>query len=376
MMNGKRTAVCQSTVSRLSTAKVESIQAVIGMDGFVDEIIQVVDKRHSPEQFDRLKNISDFAQRVDAASGCSSNLELIVTDQKLGGNGPIMSHALAKLGLSVTYIGNLGYPDLHPVFKEMADLSKVLSIAPPCHTDALEFMDGKLMLGKLSPAAEINWKNIELRVGVENLTKMIYSSQLIGTVNWTMLPFMNEIWNHLLTDVLPRISKRPRLLFVDLADPEKRTLGDLRAALKILGRFEPHLEVVLGLNLKEAEQVSVALDLQVEDHLESRIESVAVKIRKMLAISTVVIHPRAGAAAANAEGSASFDGPFVSHPKISTGAGDHFNAGFVLGCLLKLRLEEALCVGTATSGYYVRTAQSPTLVQLTEFIRELPSPQI
>ena len=35
---------------------------------------------------------------------------------KLGGNGPIMANALASLGLRVTYLGNLGYPNLHPVF--------------------------------------------------------------------------------------------------------------------------------------------------------------------------------------------------------------------------------------------------------------------
>src|SRR5271170_4922185 len=372
MADGKREAICQSTYAKLKNAKVANIEAVIGMDGFVDDIIHIVDKRHSSDRFDRLGNISDFARRIDEASGCSTNLEMIVVAQKLGGNGPIMANALAKIGLRVTYIGNLGYPDLHSVFQEMAGRSKVLSIAPPCQTEALEFLDGKLMLGKLSSTAEINWKNISERIGIPELTKMIENSRLLGTVNWTMLPFMNDIWDHLLLDILPKVNKAPRMLFVDLADPEKRIKSDLLTALEKLGQFEAYLEVVLGLNLKEAIQVCKALELPIGPDPEKRIETMAADIRKRLSLNTVVIHPRAGAAAADVRGSAIFDGPFVPEPKISTGAGDHFNTGFVLGRLLGMELHEALCTGTATSGYYVRTAQSPTLAQLAEFVEKLP----
>ena len=52
--------------------------------------------------------------------GESSNYELVVKQQKLGGNGPIMANALASFGMNVTYIGNLGYPAIHPVFEEFA----------------------------------------------------------------------------------------------------------------------------------------------------------------------------------------------------------------------------------------------------------------
>ena len=48
-------------------------------------------------------------------------------------------------------------------------------------------------------------------------------------------------------------------------------------------------------------------------------------------------------------GTAKFLGPFVQHPKISTGAGDHFNAGFALGRTLGFDLEQSLCCGVATS---------------------------
>jgi hypothetical protein len=37
---------------------------------------------------------------------------------KIGGNGPILSYALAQFGIQVSYIGSLGWPKLHPVFDD------------------------------------------------------------------------------------------------------------------------------------------------------------------------------------------------------------------------------------------------------------------
>ena len=48
---------------------------------------------------------------------------------------------MPSLGASVTYIGNLGYPQLHPVFEELARKAQVISVGEPAHTDALEFDD-------------------------------------------------------------------------------------------------------------------------------------------------------------------------------------------------------------------------------------------
>jgi sugar/nucleoside kinase (ribokinase family) len=190
-----------------------------------------------------------------------------------------------------------------------------------------------------------------------------------------MLPFMNDIWRHLRDEVLKPLPRTDRLLFVDLADPAKRTREDLRGALELLGQLQQHVHVVLGLNLQEAVQVAAAIGWPAFNRPEEQIEALAVRLQRQLRLGTVVIHPRAAAAAADQHGSAWFAGPFVKEPKISTGAGDHFNAGFVTARLLGLNLAEALGLGTATSGYYVRHAQSPTLAELMEFIRDLPPPE-
>jgi len=376
-MTGTREQICEWTSKKLAAAAagLSKTNAVVGLDGFVDEIIAVVDKRQDNVRFDAVKTIGHLGAKINAAIGQSSNYELVVKQMKLGGNGPIMANALASMGLSVTYVGNLGFPNIHPVFADFAKKAKVISIGEPAHTDALEFEDGKLMLGKLTPLNDVNWDNLLSRVGEKQLKQLIGGAKLVGMVNWTMLPHMSRIWAKLLDEVIPNVDRHDRKLFVDLADPEKRTHEDIHDALKLLTRFQDQVDVILGLNLKEAVEVADVLGLPKRVDPESHIQEAAVAIRQKLNLACVVIHPRRAAAAATEIHSTAFAGPFVQQPKISTGAGDHFNAGFCVGQVLGFSLEESLCTGVATSGYYVRTAESPTATQLAQFIGELPPPQ-
>lgn len=373
-----REQICALAGKKLAEASghLKSIKATVGLDGFVDEIIAVVDKRQDKSNYQPIRTIGDLAQKISGAAGRSSNYELVVKQRKLGGNGPIMANALASAGLDVTYIGNLGYPKLDPVFEGLAKRAKVISIAEPGHTDALEFEDGKLMLGKHHTLGDVNWDNLLERVGGrDRLKQLIDGSQLIGMLNWTMLPHMSRIWAKLLDEIIPNSERHERKLFIDLADPEKRTHEDILDALRLLSRFQDQIDVILGLNLKESMEIADVLGLPGVTDPEASIEENAKAIRAELGLSCVVIHPRRGAAAATEDHSAKFAGPFVQQPKISTGAGDHFNAGFSLGNVIGCSLEECLCIGCATSGYYVRSAESPTAQQLVEFIQNLPAPQ-
>jgi sugar/nucleoside kinase (ribokinase family) len=373
-MDRSREQIGEACAQKLADALqgLSGTRAVIGLDGFVDEIIAVVDKRYSSTHFDPVRTIAVLADKIRNAAGASSNYELVVKHRKLGGNGPIMANALASLGLDVTYIGNLGYPTIHPVFQEFATRARVINIAEPGHTDALEFADGKVMLGKHETLNDVNWENLVGRVGRDDLSRLIDGAKLIGLVNWTMLPQMSRIWEQLLEEVLPRVERQARTLFIDLADPEKRTHEDIRHALTLLTRFQDEVDVLLGLNLKEAVEIAAVLGLPGRSDPEATIEADAAAIRETLGLACVVIHPRGAAAAATRDQSSWFAGPFVQHPMISTGAGDHFNAGFCLGRILGFDLEESLCTGVASSGYYVRTAQSATARQLSEFLAMLP----
>lgn len=364
----------EQTAARLLAGieRASRLRAFVGMDGFVDEIIHVVDKRDNAEQFSRLPTISALATRLAGAAGKSTNVELVNARTKLGGNGPIMANALARLGVRVTYVGALGYPHLHPVFAEFAQRAEVHSIAEAGHTDALEFEDGKLMLTKTTSLNEVTWENIQLRYGRTKFIDNFSTADLVGFVNWTMIPYMSDLWESLLGEFCPAPPFPRRKIFFDLADPEKRTAGDISRALEIIQRFERYFEVILGLNEKEAYEIGKVLGLDTSNRSREGLTALSVEIQRRVPIDTLVVHPVSFALAVSGGVPSVVDGPFVEKPLITTGAGDHFNSGFCLGKLLGLDNAGAVLTGTTCSGFYVRSARSPDLSDLAGMLRAWP----
>ena len=371
--------------------ELRTMRCIVGCDGFIDAIIHVVDQRRSMADDDctYISTIEAYARRIALAAGKSANMELVVREERFGGNGPLLAGGLAQYGLPVRYLGAVGSDDdarrPHIVFSPFVQRversgGSVTPLAPPARTDALEFDDGKLMLGKPANLDGITWERLVREFGVPALREAFGGAKLIGLVNWVMMRGAQGIWQGLIDDVFSQLdagAARPRV-FLDLCDPAKRTDGDVASAMDLLGVMAKHVPVTLGLNLSEAQRIDsvLATGAIAEGAGDSQLLTACELIRARLGINCVVIHPRHGAAAAFADGqSAWFTGPLVKQPKLSTGAGDHFNAGFCLGQLLELPAGECLALGTATSGAYVRDAESPTVQRLVAMLREMPRPE-
>jgi sugar/nucleoside kinase (ribokinase family) len=194
---------------------------------------------------------------------------------------------------------------------------------------------------------------------------------MIALVNWTMLPFMNQILRKILSRIGPALSGPRRWAFFDLADPAKRTRENIIEVLELIGRFEKHFRVILGLNLQESRQVGDVLGIKPPQENYGTVTDHAARLREKLKLDTVVVHPTHFAAAADQTGATHVVGPFTARPKIGTGAGDHFNAGFCIGRLLGGDIAASLQIGVATSGFYVRNARSPSLTDLRRFLKTI-----
>lgn len=351
---------------------------LIGFDGFIDSIISVVDKRYDVDTYDAIPTIARFGEKISAAAGKSSNYELVTRQQKLGGNGPIMANAMARAGFDIHYVGAVGDGVIHPIFREFEDIATLHGIAAPAFTDALEFNDGKLMIGKHQSLRNVKQEQIDAVLGREVFAKLVRDCKMIATVNWSMCPLLGTIWDALADEILPGDDTKPEV-FIDLTDPEKRTEEDLKTALDEITNLATMTKVTLGMNLKEASQVAHVLGVEIDDEPELAIQATAVMLRQAMGLYCAVVHPRRAAAGAmlGDDGkvhAATFHGPFIENPVLSTGAGDNFNAGFCLGMLAGMPIEQCLCAGTATSGFYVRNAKSPTLDDLAGFCEALPEP--
>lgn len=367
-----------------------SLRSLVGFDGFIDSIIHVVDQRHSMRQDDykRIRTIPEFAARCGAAANRSANIELVVTDTRFGGNGPLLSSALGSLGSPVTYIGAVATEDdwnkLDPIYQPFADKCEtVIPLCPPGRTDALEFDDGKIMLGKPESVQRATWERIKEVVGLDSLVSTIEDVKLISVVNWTLAGGVEGIWESLCADVFPNLSdKHERRIFIDLSDPAKRTDDDIVRAMEKIGKLQTCMPVTLGLNLAESGRVARVIDVDAYDDEHNRtlagmVPEAAERIRAKLGLDCVVIHQHTGAGGANAAGESYwFTGPYTRKPRISTGAGDHFGGGFSFAQMAGLGLGESLAAACGVAGAYVRDAASPNRKRLIEFLRDLPVPEL
>jgi sugar/nucleoside kinase (ribokinase family) len=103
------------------------------------------------------------------------------------------------------------------------------------------------------------------------------------------------------------------------------------------------------------------------------LSQMAIAIQGKLRINTVVVHPVTYALAVSNGAVDLVHGPVISKPTITTGAGDHFNSGFCLGKLLGFANPQCLLTGVTTSGFYVKTGQSPDMKDLAMLMCDWPT---
>ncbi len=350
-----------------NASNIASKSILIGFDGFVDEIIHVVDTRESKDNFSRVQTIESLGKRLLSAAGKSANIELFPKSQKVGGNGPLMSMAASGAGCKVTTIGVLGYPQIQPVFQPLADVCDVISIGVPGHTDALEFADGKIMLGKVVSLNDVCWDRICEVVGEEKFLDLLFKQNMVAITNWTMLLNLGEIIEKITEKIT---QKNPPIFFFDFADPEKRLKSEIKIALSQLKKMNEKAPVILGVNLREAEQMSEVLGLRdpIVDGVAG-LEKLSQRLKEAMGIHGVVVHSVSFAGACVGDENTAVEGPFCQNPLITTGAGDHFNGGFCAALISGIDLKSVLYTGVATSGWYVRNGgPSPSLENTAELL--------
>lgn len=353
--------------------KLDSIQSdpkktfLIGFDGFTDEIIDVVAHRSDKNSYDAYPTIKDFGDRILESQNKSANIELVPKQVKLGGNAPILCNALLKQGHQGVFIGPIGNPDeIEPLFQDMANQClEALSLGPSAHTDALEFADGKLMFGKHQAIRDVNYQSVLNRIGEEKLIKLFSECTLFGNTTWTLLLGMNNLWEGLVKNILPNISKKSleknRYMFVDLCDPTKRSVNELLEALKLLQDFHPWFDVILGLNIVEVQLVASCLGFKSDFKEEIDFEKALKRIADKTNFAQIALHTKKYGMVYSDGKLDRLDVELCLKPLISTGAGDNFNAGFCGGVLLGFTPPECLHMGITSSGFYVRNGRSANL---------------
>lgn len=353
---------------RAASDRLTSCQVVAGFDGFVDEIISVVNSRQNLQEWEKVPAITDFQALIAQAAGHSSLREIVIERLDAGGCAVNLSDGLAELGVTVDCFATMGSPR-NPAFDSLA------AKAHGCfswgtqygRTLAFEFADGKLMYSAVSQLTEFNTNLLENALRDDQYFHSCRKAGVIALTDWTLYPHMTACWELLQNKIYSQLSHRP-YFFIDLVDPSSRNDVDILAMLTVLKKFEQYGPTILGLNGNEANILSRILDLRLTGSDLSNVKQQARELRKNLGIDQVVIHHRKFAALANTTDTVAAEGPFCPAPKKSTGAGDRFNAGYCLALLLQLDPLSCLNLAAAVTGLFVRKGHSATLDELITFI--------
>ena len=332
-------------------------RVVVGFDGFIDMLARPVRRGCIGCSPDYFHTLDEFGRFISERGGRSASVELDPMTERIGGNAPNTAAGLMALGVDTRLVGALGYPSLHPLFKEAFCSESVLTIANPGQSLSYEFDDGKLMCALNRDVNVLDWNVLRDRVGVQPLQNFYDGCSLAAFVNWSELAHAQQLWEGVLEHVFEK-NGFPEWMFFDLSDCARKTSDELRRVARTMRVCGRKSKVVLSLNENEKSALGKAL-LDTESFTGDALLSI-------LDGYAVVFHHLMDTHAFGEGISCSFQNHVVQNPRISTGGGDNFNAGLCAGLLGGLSLAQAAMLGSLCGSYYVehgRCASAGTLDQ-------------
>jgi len=343
-------------------------KVTFGIDGYIDEVWQIVNTRKSTEEYDLFTNMKDFAKSLyDCGHGGYAN-EIIRKRRVYGGFCANTGMAAAKLGAKLTMLGLFGEDGIDSAFVPLEKHCRLVSAGKPNVTQAFEFEDGKILLSHIEEAMRFDWQTLKKRIASDILREAFTKADLIALGYWSLIPAFDEILSCLFDEFIA--DSRCQRFFFDFADIRKRDINALNDVLKLLGDLNKKIPMTLSLNENEAfilyNQYGEYFS-QAPENADAWAKTETEKARLKIGIDELIVHtPFFAVGASASEGTAFAWQRHCKNPVITTGAGDNFNGGYVAASAKtgQLTLHERLVVGNATASCYVQNGWSPDQAEL------------
>ena len=352
-----------------------NVNVTFGIDGYIDEVWQIVDSRRSSDDYDLFTNMKDFAKSLyDCGHGGYAH-EIIRKRRTYGGFCANTGMAAGKLGASLTLFGLFGEDGIDSAFIPLEKYCRLVSAGKPNVTQVFEFEDGKILLSHIGEMMHFNWQTMKSRIAPDILREAFTKADLIALGYWSLVPAFNEI----LSAICEEFGKESRCkrFFFDFADIRKRDANALNDVLVLIGNLNKQMPMTLSLNENEAvilyNQFGGFFDKSPEN-ADAWAETETEKVRQKIGLDELIVHtPFFAVGASASEGTAFVFQRHCPNPVITTGAGDNFNGGYVAASVKvgELTLRQRLVVGNATASYYVQNGHSPDKTELLAEISEM-----
>lgn len=326
----------------------------VGFDGFVDTLVRPVAKTSADGTQVFYPTIPAFGQYLAGQGGKSCSIGLKVHQQRIGGNAPLLATAAHALGLAVSLVGMLGQGSVDEIFRSLP--FPLYTYAAPGVSTALEFDDGKVFFAPEYTLEEPAFETFANRAGKQALQE----ANLLALVNWSELSYAHALWQGTLeTCVAPHPANRANYAFFDLADSTRKPANEIEDVLKLIGQFSAKRTTILSLNENEALVAG-----QAALGGANQLEGIAAGLRQTYGIDEILIHTLHCSILCTGRGLANLPVQTLQKPRISTGAGDNFNAASCYAALAGWGDEERLRFANRYVHQYLLQGSSPALKEI------------
>lgn len=348
-------------------SSIDREKVVFGFDGVVDRIRRVIETRSGPEEFETMNSMTQFSSRIEESSDLNTSCSIEWQDcgRRAGGHTSHLGRAMEQLGCKPTLIGTFGDPPLETFTREY-ERAELLSLGKAATTDAVEFHDGKVLLSNTGSLATLDWEAICDAVERNTLASRIDRTRVFGIGYWATILQLPSILEGINDELWPRLRDPPERILFDPADIRRLSETTIEDGIEAINRLDDTVPVTVSSNRTETLRIaSLFKDISGDSLAEA-----ARVAREGLGVSKFAVHTPTEAISVTEMNEDQIEIPYEPEPELTTSAGDHFNAGLILGRLAGLDDGAQLVTGAGVAGYFIRNANPPTYEQLCGFIDE------
>ena len=337
-------------------------KVLLGGDGIIDEVWQIVDVRIDAHNFKPMDNMKKFGELIVERGTGGLAKERVKKRRICGGFTGNVGRAVKALGLDTRFVGMYGTNTdngIDPVFEELHEKSgtshNIISIGDPAVCSILEFTDGKIMMPYLENLLNCDWPQIKSALEEQyGKAKNIFDGvQIASWGYWSNIPDFDNVLKGLLESYFKNVDR----MFFDFANITKKSAEALRITLKVMQELNEKTPMSLSLNEHEG-------DLLLKYYNVHNLKA----LRDKIGIDEIIIHtPNEALIASANEGYVCVKQDFVENPIRTAGAGDAFNGGYIAACLGNIDAEKRLLIANAATNFYLKNAKPPAKSQLAEY---------
>lgn len=337
-------------------------KVVLGIDGFIDQVWQVVETRTTNNEIvliDKMKRFGEII--VERGEGGMAN-ELIKKRRSCGGFVANTGRTIGKLDMSPVLLAMFGKDIVDPIFNEFMKDCTVISVGDPVVSNILEFSDGKIMMPYLKELLEFNWDQLVQRMGHDKLKSIFAEADIVSLGYWSNMPEFDKLITNINENYFNE--KCPKKMFFDFANIKKRSVEAIKQTFKVLGGLNDKIPMTLSLNEHEAALLFSYYDETLTENMDS-VAAITNSIREKINLEEVIVHtPHYAIASSRTEGIGMAIQDYSISPIVTTGAGDTFNGGYMISCLGDLNIDERLAISNATTSFYINNGFPPSKEEL------------